>query len=286
LSWFKTGNDEEDSVDLIHKDKTCPQCRTLISVAPTPSYILKNIVEEIKPSSSPTQSSSTPIATIVNPWTKIFAHVDGRRHHEDDDDEDDEGDEEEEEEEDTYSDADSYEDDDSDGPSSDSPSESSEYRTEIQARMEHLDQVMAWEIEMRNEATAWAEPCWQPPRFDSSIVGVSLDDPIIPFLSAAQILSLLRRGATREMIRLFNLSYDHHKGIIVHHSPALSIRLGWNLSRSSDDPDGSLYMRAVYDELKDYPERFRMENNRWDERTVVRLLPSIGGPADSDGVDD
>jgi hypothetical protein len=281
LNWFTTGQDEEDTTDPIQRDKTCPQCRTLIVLPPTPSYVLKNIIEEMESSAPTTQSRFIPIPNIVNPWSRIFAVV-----NEEQDDDDDEDEEEEEEEEETYSDRDSDDSDDSDAASSDSPSESSDYHTEFQVNMEHLDQVMTWEIEMRNEATAWTVPIWQPPRFDSRIVEVSQDDAIIPFLSAAEILSLLRRGATREMIRRFNLSYDHQKGIIVHCSPTFNIRLGWNISRNSDDLDGRVYMRAVHDELKDYPERFRMENTPWGARTAVRLLPSLRGADYSDDVDD
>ena len=277
LNWFTTGQDEEDTTDPIHREKTCPQCRTLIVLPPTPSYVLKNIIEEIESSGPSPKSRYTPITNIVNPWSRIFALAN---------EEQDEDDEDEDEEEETYSDHGSYEEGDSDAASSDSPSEASDYHTEFQGHMEHLDQVMTWEIEMRNEATAWTDPIWQPPRFDSRIVEVSPDDPVIPFLSAAEILSLLRRGATREMIRRFNLSYSHQSGIMVHCSQTLNIRLGWNISRNSDDTDGRVYMQAVHDELKDYPERFRMENTPWGARTAVRLLPSLGGPDYSDDVDD
>jgi Zinc finger, C3HC4 type (RING finger) len=138
LNWFTTGQDEEDATDPIHREKTCPQCRTLIVLPPTPSYVLKNVIEEIGSSGPATQSRSTPVANTVNPWSRIFALAS-----EELDDDDDEDDEEEEE---TYSDRDSHEEDDGDAASSDSPSESSDYHTEFQVNMEHLDQVMTWEL--------------------------------------------------------------------------------------------------------------------------------------------
>jgi len=218
------------------------------------------------------RSSSAPVANSVDPWSKIFPLTDDLQ-----------GDDEEEE---TYSGDDSYGENDSDAESSDSPSESSEYRGEFQARMENLDQMMTWELEMRNEATSWTIPTWQPPRFDSSVVDISPADVSRLSLPASEISSLLRRGATQEMIRLFHLSYDHQRGIVVPHTDTISIRLGWNISRSSSDPDGRIYIRAVLDELNYHPERFRLEHTYSYEFSIIRMVPSPGDPDDSENRDD
>lgn len=285
VAWFKEPdleNEEDDEpTPIIYKKKTCPQCRALIMLPPTRSYILKSLVDEIQPTTSPVHTSIE-----TDPWKGVFAPI-HKRHEinsegtEDHQSEDDEG----------NSDEDDYDEDEDEqeegldysSASRDSTSDYSEYRGEIQARSDHLDQVMAWEMEMRNEASAWTDPVWQPPRFDFGEFHLSPADLTrLSFLPHAEILSLLRRGATKNMIATYRLSYKHRYGIVAYLETSFRIRLGWNISRSSDDPDGTVYMEAVLGELRGHPERFRLEAGPRVIATIIRLVPTRGGLDDNE----
>lgn len=266
MAWFLAPDPEEDEDDpssVIYKEKTCPQCRALVIQPPAPSYILKNLVSEIQPA-----SPSASVFIKSNPWERIFAPIYEQQDTTDADTDDDQG---------------SAQDSDNGTVSSDYPSDSSEYRNDFEARREHLDQVMTWEVEMRNIATAWTAPVWEPPRFDSgSFVLLPADRNRLSFLSGSEIVSLLRRGATKDMIALYRLSYEHQTGITARQTGTLSIRLGWNISRSSNDLQGGTFMQAVYDEMKDHSERFRLQTGSRGEPIVVRLVPSRDYPDEED----
>jgi hypothetical protein len=162
----------------------------------------------------------------------------------------------------------------------DSPSESAAVESDFQARREHLNHVMEWEVDMRNaHSGGWVAPRWEPPRFDFGGTQVTNEDTLSLNRPQHEIISLLRRGATKQMISFFQLTYDHDHGIVV--NGEVQIQLGWNISRNSDDEVGRSFMESVMAEMSQFPERFGVTQvHHSSPRAIVRLVPSLGAPED------
>lgn len=163
----------------------------------------------------------------------------------------------------------------------DSPSESSAIQANSQARREHLNHVMEWEVDMRNgNSGSWVAPRWEPPRFDFGLAQVTNEDAVRLGRPQHEIISLLRRGGTKEMIAFYHLTYDHDHGIVVNNGE-VQIQLGWNISRNADDVDGRLYMETVMAEMSSSPERFGVAQvHPLSLPVIVRLVPSLGAAED------
>lgn len=173
----------------------------------------------------------------------------------------------------------------SDGLSIDSPSESSEYHV----RQGFLSELMGWELEMRDEHAhgdgEWTTPRWESPRFESNAVDVAEQELALLERPRAMVIALIRRGATKEMISLYHLTYDHESGIVVNGRDA-NIHLGWNISRNANDADGRVFMKAVMDEIKDHPQRFLIHNSLpRGKPCIVRLVPKMETLDDLEGSD-
>jgi hypothetical protein len=162
----------------------------------------------------------------------------------------------------------------------DSPSESAAVEADFQARREHLDHVMEWEVDMRNaHAGGWVAPRWEPPRFDFGLTQVTNEDTMRLNRPQHEIISLLRRGATKHMISIYQLTYDHDHGIVV--NAEVQIQLGWNISRNADDQTGRSFIESVMGEMSQFPERFGVTQvHHASPPGIVRLVPSLGVPED------
>lgn len=275
LNWFKTPRADEDAdqPDLpLYRTKTCPQCRVIVVSRPTPSFILKNIVEEMQAVNllDPPVSGPNEIASTEDPWIDVFPDpcscAAGLISPHDGDP------------------SELTADLESDILSIDSPSGSEADQADNTARREHANHVMGWEIDMRNSNTGgWVAPRWEPPRFNNSSIEVTNEDVIRLNRGHNEIISLLRRGATKQMIAMYQLNYDHDLGIIVY-AGRVRVQLGWNISRNADDIEGRAYMQNVMDEMARFPERFGVvQLNAHTARFVVRLVPSLGTSEDDNG---
>jgi hypothetical protein len=230
--------------------------------------------------------------TADDPWAIMFSNscycgLDSQD--EEDDDEEDEDDHDDDYY--RYHDHDDLDDDElsdpnhSDGLSIGSPSESSEYHV----RQNFLQELMGWELAMRNEHDEgqgeWIHPRWESPRFESNAVDVTEQELISLSRPRAMVIALIRRGATKQMIRKYTLTYDHESGIVVN-GPQANIHLGWNISRNSSDMDGSIFMKAVMDETRDHPRRFTIQHLPRGKPWIIRLVPKMETLDDLEGSDD
>ncbi|PVG00746.1 hypothetical protein CPB86DRAFT_700609, partial [Serendipita vermifera] len=271
VSWFSMAHARDDTPDLVSRPKTCPQCRVVVTNRPTPSFTLRNLIEELQSVGVIERHPESSTESNNDPWAGIFADIPSIQQPEQH-----VGPQVEElyqlEEYVGVHDPDAND----DVLSIDSPSESSEYRLEFEARREHLDQVMDWEIEVRNENTrGWTSPQWEPPRFSSGTVEVTGDDVARLDRTRMEITSLLNRGATKEMIARYRLSYGHGYGIIMEKG-SLYIQLGWNISRNAGDLEGRIYVGHVLYEMRNHPERYAFsEPDRLGIRDVLRLVPIL-----------
>lgn len=235
---------------------------------------------------------SLPLLTADDPWAIMFSDscscgIDSQDEEDDDDTEDHDDDHY------RFHDEDDLDGDDdelsdpnhSDELSIDSPSESSEYHV----RQNFLLELMGWELEMRNDNAQgeWVPPRWESPRFESDTVDVSEQELALLNRPRTMVTALIRRGATKQMIREFRLTYDHESGIVVN-GPEANIHLGWNISRNANDLDGEIFMKAVMDELKNHSYRFSMHNTENLPRgkpCIVRLVPKLETLDDLEGSD-
>jgi hypothetical protein len=277
VSWFSTSQTEDDSTESSSRPKTCPQCRVVINTRPTPSFTLRNLIEELQSAAVIERPPEFSADSNSDPWVGIFADVTNTQALEQPAEEPVE----------EFYRPEEYigvhdPDADDDVLSIDSPSESSEYRLGYEARREHLDQVMDWELEMRNENTiGWTSPRWEPPRFSSGTVEVTGEDVARLNRTRMEITSLLNRGATKEMIAIYRLTYGHNYGI-VHERRGAYIHLGWNISRNASDINGRLYMFTVMQEMRLHPERYvftDVDSNGIQD--IVRLVPMLREPEDT-----
>lgn len=111
-------------------------------------------------------------------------------------------------------------------------------------------------------------PQWEPPA-----TMIDEEDYLFDHLSHND-LNVLRRGATLAMLHEYDMYYVHDEGLIAHDELSNRIFLGWNISLSADDEDGSRYIDWVTQDMDERPERWKMihlENNGKYE--AHRLIP-------------
>ena len=77
---------------------------------------------------------------------------------------------------------------------------------------------------------------WQPPS-----VHVEANDFLFDELSEEDF-KMLRRGATIQMIELFNMSYSHDEGLLIVFEDRNRIYLGWNIQLHPSDYTGEEYL--------------------------------------------
>ncbi|KAG8822490.1 hypothetical protein FRC19_005861 [Serendipita sp. 401] len=281
--WFTTPGIDEDPDELQnarHRTKTCPQCRAEIKIAPTPCFVLKNMIEELQLAGllerPPAVSNSVPSGE--NPWLKVFGEscscgfmYDGTDDYSHDGEDEVVGN--------------LHDGEDSDVFSVDSPSETSDSEVAVQPYRGGHDLLMEWYMARRNDYSgSWVSPRWEPPRFELGDVQVTLGDAIDLSLTMAEIHSLLRRGATMGMIRLFHMNYTRENGITAYMGDT-KIYLGWNLDRNMADARGVVFMRNVMEEFDDHPERYANISPSRSFLEITRLVPSLGEPEDFEDSD-
>ncbi|KAI0766152.1 hypothetical protein BD413DRAFT_571793 [Trametes elegans] len=248
LEWFKSappGEDEmmdEDYPDaILYRKKTCPCCRAVVKSRPIPVYLVKSLASAVdKAKAPPGVPRPSPPPDDEDPWVGIFQ-----------DPTEYEGywstDEDEEEEEDDEEDEDEEGDDDDDYWS--------------------FDGYGTGEDEDRYSGP-YVHPRWAPPS-----ANVSADE--YPFIdSDSEEFKMLRRGATLQMIELFQMSYTHDNGLSAVVEDENVVRLGWNIELHPDDETGEEYIDWILTDMYDRPERWSVIEDEMDGSWVAnRLVP-------------
>ncbi|KAG8823296.1 hypothetical protein FRC17_009357 [Serendipita sp. 399] len=281
--WFTTPGPDEDPeypVDARRQPKTCPQCRTRIRIAPSPSFVLKNMIEELQMAGLLERpvSAFNSVPSGENPWSNVFAEAcaceyvsdgsEGYSHDEGGDEEEDAGH--------------LHEGEESDVLSIDSPSETSESEGGNGIYRGGINQLMERSMDTRNSYSgSWVVPRWEPPRFE--LGNFQLNETTLD-LPLDEIRCLISRGATIEMVHMFHMNYSTEHGITAYMGE-IKIHLGWNLNRNASDPRGTLYMQSVMDEFRIHPERYATVSPSGLAPQLTRLVPSLGEPDDFDDSD-
>lgn len=237
--WFKKAppNDDEmyddDDPDyLLFRKKTCPCCRGNIRNRPIPVFIVKSIASALLKVRGSSPNTSSPTAGSSAADADPWEGL----FPPDDEIEDygSEDDDDDDEEDDDWLDEDVF----SYGTGSDEDAYGGDY----------------------------VLPQWEPPT-----AAVDEEDYLFDHLGHNE-LSVIRRGATLSMLHEYDMYYVHDEGLVAHDELYNRIFLGWNISLSADDEDGSKYIDWVMRDMEDRPERWRkirLEDGKYETHRLV-----------------
>jgi hypothetical protein len=235
--------DDDDPDYLMYRLKSCPCCRANVRDRPVPVFIIKAIAvvlikgKEAKAGSSGVRAS--PLPQDGDPWLGLFPPVEENEFGEDDDEdgnEDSEDDEDDDDDEDDYS--------------------------------EWLTEVFAYGSGSEEEPYdgPYVSPQWEPPSVDIDVADLTFED-----LDDDDV-NVLRRGATIDMLDLYQMSYSHTEGLVAHtHGDRLY--LGWNIRLSADDETGEEFIDYLSSDIIDRPERWGVTVGDDGGRLCHRLVP-------------
>ena len=271
--------DPEDPEDPIHRRKTCPQCRTLVTARPVPVFLVKNIIHDLQTAGLLSLNQAVEADGVSppeeDPWAEIFhspCNCCGGEHPTSDEDFDEESEEE------GGLDGTDEELDDEDWDSDFTHEQSSHL---LMQRLS-VREFTAVQQRLRDHITHWVAPCWVPPtqHVPSSVV---LEADVVDMdLSPITLLKLLRRGASKRMVEKYQMNYSRQLGITayVNMTPTSRqwVNLGWVVLRHKDDEDGTAFMEAVRDEIEKFPIRYGYVTAPYGGRMLVRLQPSVEVP--------
>lgn len=238
--WFKKAppNDDEmyddDDPDyLLFRKKTCPCCRGNIRNRPIPVFIVKSIASALLKVRGSSPNTSSPTAGSSAADADPWEGL----FPPDDEIEDygSEDDDDDDEEDDDWLDEDVF----SYGTGSDEDAYGGDY----------------------------VLPQWEPPT-----AAVDEEDYLFDHLGHNE-LSVIRRGATLSMLHEYDMYYVHDEGLVAHDGLNNRIFLGWNISLSADDEDGSKYIDWVMRDMEDRPERWRKIRLEGGNYETHRLVP-------------
>lgn len=230
--WFRTpptGDEdmEEDDPDVIlYRKKSCPVCRAEVFHRPIPLFVIKSIANAFDKvrQVSPRRSSPLPDG---DPWAGIFPEAVSPYNQHDSDSESN-----------PYYDFDDETDQDY-GDSEDDMWPLYGYGSDSDGDFYDGEYV---------------HPRWAPPTVD-----VSPDD--FPFEEINnETLSMLRRGATLQMIALFNMTYTHDEGLMAYLEEN-EVYLGWNICLKQDDATGEEYMDWIEADIVNHSERWEKQDS-------------------------
>ncbi|KAI6010873.1 hypothetical protein F5J12DRAFT_822233 [Pisolithus orientalis] len=247
--WFRKapmGDDDMDDVDnpayILHRRKTCPCCRAAVLHRPIPIFAVKSIAAALAKAkgTSAVASLNRDATSELDPWEGIFpphSQVSGREASEGDEGEEDDDD-------------DDYEEDDD---------HSSDW----------YEDVFSYGTDSDEEPYlgGYVYPQWEPPT-----VIVDEDDYLFEQLVPGEF-NALRRGATLQMLREYEMRYSHDEGLIAHDEEFNRYFLGWNIRLSSDDENGEGFMQYIMDDVTNRPERWRIaeyDDGTFDAHLLVR----------------
>ena len=113
---------------------------------------------------------------------------------------------------------------------------------------------------------------WQPPS-----VHVETTDFLFDELSEEDF-KMLRRGATVQMIELFNMSYSHDDGLSIVLDDGNRIYLGWNIRLHPSDYTGEEYVDHIVSDVFEKSERWMVdekEDGSWTAWKLVREAEEV-----------
>jgi len=240
--------DDDPTVSLLYRKKTCPCCRTIVRSRPIPLFLVKSLTASLEKAKAPPGTRRvTPPPDDDDPWAGIFIHPflhdaeDAWAAYDDGDDEDGDEDEDYDEDEDDWS----------------------------------VDGYGTADDEERYEGP-YVHPRWQPP----SVNVFPEDYAFIDELDASD-LSMLRRGATLQMIDLFSMNYTHDEGLSAVVDGENTVYLGWNIYVHPEDESGEDFMDWITTDMYQRPERWDVTEAMDGTWTAYKLVPE----EDDDGED-
>ena len=107
---------------------------------------------------------------------------------------------------------------------------------------------------------------WQPPS-----VHVETTDFLFDELTEDDF-KMLRRGATVQMIELFNMTYTHSDGLSIVLDDGNRIYLGWNILLHPSDYAGEEYVDHVVSDVFERGERWRIQEGEGGSWTAWKLV--------------
>lgn len=232
--------DDDDPDYLMYRLKSCPCCRANVRERPVPAFIVKSIASTfMKAKSGPSPARASPLPE-ADPWAGLFPPVGEDEFGENDDE-------------------DGNEDDDDDDEDDDDEDEE-DYN-------EWLTAVFAYGSDSEDEAYEgeFVSPQWEPPSVDIDSNDYEFED------LDDDDLNVLRRGATVEMLDIFQMTYTHAEGLVAHVDDD-QLYLGWNIRLSADDEAGEEYVDYLYRDMADRPERWDVTEAEDGGRLCHRLV--------------
>ncbi|KAI0654081.1 hypothetical protein C8Q70DRAFT_1030873 [Cubamyces menziesii] len=265
LEWFRSAPPGEDEMlddeypdALLYRKKTCPCCRAIVRSRPIPLYLVKSLASAFDKAKAPGGSfRPSPPPDDGDPWAGIFRDPTDYEDYWSTDD-----DEENAEEEDEDADDDDGSDEDED-----------DYWS--------FDGYGTGEDEERYDGP-YMSPRWAPPS-----VHVSPEE--YPYLEPdSEEFKMLRRGATMQMIELFQMGYSHYHGLSAIVEDGNVVYLGWNIELHPDDETGEEFIDWILADMWGRPERWRMVHDplhldaAW---TAHKLVPQDEAEEEYDNTD-
>ena len=107
---------------------------------------------------------------------------------------------------------------------------------------------------------------WQPPS-----VHVETNDFLFDDLSDEDF-KMLRRGATVQMIELFDMTYSHEEGLSVVLDDGNRVYLGWNIRLHPEDYTGEEYVDHIVGDVFDRSERWTVDEREDGSWTAWKLV--------------
>ncbi|KAF9461546.1 hypothetical protein BDZ94DRAFT_1237662 [Collybia nuda] len=281
----------DDPLYILNRPKSCPCCRAVVTRRPVPVFTVKAITSALTKANSPSSRfrddarSPSPYGD-EDPWRGLFRPV------EESDSSDDSSDEE-------FEDAVGwaalqgfqaslaghgieFQDDSSSSSASDD---------EEGGEPEESEGLSVDGDESDNYDGVYVPARWEPPSVDVNPEDYTFQEDEVD----QTVITMLRRGCTVEMIQTYSMEYTHRKGLVAY-LPSLEelyvyaeeepddidgeksnrIFLGWNIKVDESDSEGEMYMQWVLNDIKEYPERWHVEERRgmpgsFDVRKMVQF---------------
>ncbi|KAF9014522.1 hypothetical protein BDZ89DRAFT_448206 [Hymenopellis radicata] len=265
--------DFEDPQYIMNRQKSCPCCRATVLHRPVPVFLVKSVATTLLKAKGPGHTAGTPVSRAdgtstvdgEDPWSGLFPADEDMEDMDDDYDFDEAG----------YMPwmfgADSDEDFESYGSAGDESMDDDEEDASDD------DSVTSYYV------PAYVPSVWERPHVHFS--GGQRHDP--------QYVKMRRRGCTRDMIRMYGMTYSHDDGLVVYvrsldpdiavtafreadraNVHTIRIFVGWNVHLAPGDRGGHAYVNALLHEYQEHPERFApiaRANGGWDIKALVRV---------------
>lgn len=227
--------DEDDPDYLLHRRKTCPCCRASVFSRPAPVFVIKAVATTLSKHKPPAQGTPPRVSPPpdADPWDGLFPPVDAYGY---------------------PMDADSDEEDYGEGSDEDDDDDMGLFAYGTDSDEDSYDGV------------------YYPAQWAPASLELDGEDLVYGELTDSDI-SLLRRGATLEMLDTYDMYYQHQLGIVLSLSDGNRLFLGWNINLRADDPSGDAFVEWALADMEERPERWSIqehEDGTWDAKRMLR----------------